>query len=174
MLDKSDKLKNIQILPPTCFSLENVTLQNRFLVKRMLAKTAEGVVYKCVDLLDRSKPLIVKFRPYSDEHMQEIQAIQHIMDHDSLYYHKNATKSQCKTLPNVHAIGFVQRQSLITKTGESGTTGEPKTTSSETGLKSDIAVKSYMVMSKKGKTLEEYFFKQKNRLSLKSICTLGK
>jgi hypothetical protein len=78
--------------------LEGVTLNGRFLIQEKLNQGCHGMIYKVVDLLDQSLPLIVK-----------------IQQDDKLYerekeFLSTATQSQYKGFPKLIASGCFYRR----------------------------------------------------------------
>ena len=139
--------------------IEGAVLKNRYLVCRQLDEGSFGQVYKCVDLQDKQRPLVIKVSSQYKIFYKEINAM------------KKMQKIMTKTVGQESEVPEIIHYGIIAlKNNFSDIEQQPMECDNED---QQYQLMSYFIIPRFGQNLEDYFEIVKNKLSRKSAYGLG-
>lgn len=127
-------------------TLEGSVIKQRFQIARLIDCGSFGKVYKCVDLLQKNKPLVIKITEDYRQFGQEINAMKKV-------FSKQSSRKTNFSTPEVVDYGMI----LFTANKDK-----------------EEELLSYMVMPRYGQNLESYFERQNCNISNSSIHEMAK
>jgi len=125
--------------------IEGSVLKGRYAIGRLIDRGSFGRVFKCIDLQDKNRPLVVKIASDYKQFGNEINSMRKIYKKKSNNFSKYST-------PEVVEYGMILFKN-------------------QTTIKEELL--SYMIMPRYGQNLEHFFEKQKCKISHNTILEIA-